>query len=89
MSYPSFSVAESDLLSRIVVNRAFLNGKPIIREHRALEPALDMLAQAMTSTRSVAGYDWMEREDVLACVRFAEAAANSPALVDEGSFVRD
>ena len=71
-------MAESDLLTRIVVNPAIFGGKPIIRGHRlAVEHVLDMLAAGDDIDTIVAAYRWMEREDVLACVRFAEAASDA------------
>jgi uncharacterized protein (DUF433 family) len=77
MSYPPASMAESDLVARIVVNPAIFGGKPIIRGHRlAVEHVLAMLAAGDDIDTIVAGYEWMEREDVLACVRFSESTAD-------------
>jgi len=68
-------MAESDLLSRIVVTPAIFGSEPIIRGHGlAVEHVLDMLAAGDDIDTIVAGYEWMEREDVRACVRFAESA---------------
>ena len=72
MGYPNQIMAQADLLARIVVNPAIYGGKPIIRGHRlAVEHVLDMLAAGDDINTIVEGYDWMEREDVLACIEYA------------------
>lgn len=65
-------VEENELLSRITVNPVIFNGKPIIRGHRlAVEHVLDMLAAGDSIETILAGYDWLEPEDIKACLVYA------------------
>lgn len=60
------------LLKRITANPAIYGGKPIIRGRRlAVEHVLDMLAAGDTPDDIVEGYDWLEPEDIRACLLFA------------------
>lgn len=57
-----------ELLKRITVNPAIFGGKPIVRGRRlAVEHVLGMLAAGDSIERLLEGYDWLEREDILAC----------------------
>ena len=68
---------ESDLLQRITVNPSILGGKPILRGHRlAVEHVLSMLSAGDSIETVLAGYAWMEREDVLACLAYARQQAD-------------
>lgn len=61
-----------DLLDRITVDPAIFGGKPIVRGRRlAVEHVLGMLAAGDDVDTLLEGYDWLEREDVLACVEYA------------------
>lgn len=63
---------ERALLARITYNPQIFGGKPIIRGHRlAVAHVLGMLAAGDTTETILAGYPWMEREDVLACLAYA------------------
>ncbi len=63
---------EAKLLQRITANPAIFSGKPIIRGHRlAVEHVLDMLAAGDSPETLLAGYPWLEREDILACFAYA------------------
>jgi len=63
---------EETLLERIVIDPRVFSGKPIVRGHRlAVEHVLGMLAAGDTTEIILAGYPWMEREDVLACLTYA------------------
>ena len=63
---------ENDLLNRITVNPRIFGGKPIVRGRRlAVEHVLGMLAAGDTVETILAGYPWLEREDVLACIAYA------------------
>ena len=63
---------EQDLLNRITVNPQIFGGKPIVRGRRlAVEHVLGMLAAGDTVETILAGYPWLEREDVLACIAYA------------------
>lgn len=63
---------EKDLLKRITVNPEIFAGKPIVRGHRlAVEHVLDMLAAGDTPEIILQGYDWLEPEDIQACIIYA------------------
>ena len=63
---------EQSLLERITVDPSIFGGKPIIRGRRlAVEHVLGMLAAGDTIDTILAGYPWLEREDVLACLAYA------------------
>ena len=57
-----------ELLQRITYNPDILGGKPTIRGRRlAVEHVLGMLAAGDSPETLMEGYDWLEREDILAC----------------------
>lgn len=63
---------DNDLLKRITVNPEIFGGKPIIRGRRlAVEHVLGMLAAGDTAETLLAGYPWLERQDILACLSYA------------------
>ncbi len=63
---------EKKLLQRINVNPKIFGGKPIIRGHRlAVEHVLGMLATGDTPETILEGYDWLEKEDIQACLVYA------------------
>jgi len=63
---------EDKLLERITVNPGIFAGKPIVRGHRlAVEHVLGMLAAGDSPETIVAGYPWMEIDDVRACLVYA------------------
>ena len=63
---------EAELLKRITVNTAIFGGKPIIRGQRlAVEHVLSMLAAGDTADSLLDAYDWLERDDILACLAYA------------------
>ncbi len=63
---------EQQLLERITVNPAIFGGKPIIRGKRlAVEHVLGMLAAGNTPEIILQGYDWLEADDVQACLVYA------------------
>lgn len=64
---------EQQLLSRITVNPEIFDGKPIIRGKRlAVEHVLGMLAARDTAEIILQGYDWLEAEDIRACLLYAQ-----------------
>ena len=66
---------EAKLLSRITVDPRIFGGKPIIRSRRlAVEHVLGMLAAGSTEQEILAGYDWLEPEDIRACMVYARRA---------------
>ena len=63
---------EEKLLERIAVNPKIFGGKPIIRGRRlAVEHVLGMLAAGDTPETILAGYPWLEAEDIQACLVYA------------------
>ena len=63
---------DQKLLERITVNPKTYGGKPIIRGHRlAVEHVLEMLAAGDTAEEILAGFPWMEPDDIRACLAYA------------------
>jgi len=63
---------EQKLLERITVNPKIFGGKPIIRGRRlAVEHVLAMLAAGDTPETVLAGYPWLQPEDIRACLVYA------------------
>ena len=63
---------QNELLRRITVDPRIFGGKPIIRGQRlAVEHVLSMLAAGDTIESLLDAYDWIERDDVLACLAYA------------------
>jgi uncharacterized protein (DUF433 family) len=64
---------ETKLLERITVDPTIYSGKPIIRGRRlAVEHVLGMLAVGDTPEIILAGYPWLEPEDIQACLVYAQ-----------------
>lgn len=64
---------EQQLLERITVNPEIFGGKPIIRGRRlAVEHVLRMLAAGDTVEDILESYDWLEPQDIQACLVYAE-----------------
>jgi uncharacterized protein (DUF433 family) len=64
---------EQTLLERITFNPQIFGGKPIIRGRSlAVEHILGMLAAGDTIETLLEVYPWLEREDVQACLIYAE-----------------
>ena len=81
------SVNIDELLKRITYNPEIYRGKAIIRGRRlAVEHVLMQLAVGTTPETLLEGYDWLEREDILACLAYAYSiVANErfmPTVVD-------
>ncbi|MBK8031499.1 MAG: DUF433 domain-containing protein [Chloroflexi bacterium] len=61
--------SEQKLLERITIDAQIFGGKPIIRGRRlAVEHVLGMLAAGDSPQDIVDAYDWLEIEDVQACL---------------------
>ncbi len=81
---------EEDLLKRITVDPAIFGGKPIIRGRRlAVEHILGMLAAGDSAETILAGYAWLEPEDIQACLVYARRLVGhervDPALGDSAA----
>jgi uncharacterized protein (DUF433 family) len=62
-----------EILKRITTNPEIFGGKPIIRGRRlAVEHILGMLAAGDSIETILEGYDWLEKEDILACIAYAQ-----------------
>lgn len=68
-------MSEAELLGRITVDPRVFGGKPVIRGHRlAVEHVIGMLAAGSTQEELLQGYDWLEPEDIRACLTYARRA---------------
>jgi uncharacterized protein (DUF433 family) len=81
---------EQMFLERITINPRIFGGKPIIRGRRlAVEHILGMLAEGDTMENILEGYPWLEREDVLACLIYAQRVVGhervEPMFTDTGA----
>ena len=81
---------EDTLLSRITVDPKIFGGKPIIRGRRlAVEHVLGMLAAGDGPETLLAGYAWLEPEDIRACLAYAHRLVAhervEPRLVDSAA----
>ena len=69
---------DQKLLERITVNPKIYGGKAIIRGHRlAVEHVLEMLAAGDTAEEILAGFTWMEMDDIRACLVYAARAVGN------------
>ena len=67
-----------DNLSRIVIDAAVCNGKPIIRGYRiTVKTILEYLAAGETHDAILEAYPFLEKEDIFACIQFAARAMDS------------
>ncbi len=63
---------ENELIRRVTVDPKIFGGKPIIRGKRlAVEHVLGMLAAGDSPDIILKGYDWLEMEDIQACLVYA------------------
>lgn len=66
---------EAQLLARITSDPQIFGGKPIIRRRRlAVEHVHGMLGADDSPETILAGYPWLEMEDIRACIVFARRA---------------
>lgn len=67
-----------DWKDRIVVDPAVLVGKPIVKGTRlAVEFIVGLLAQGWSQQEILDGYPGLAREDILACLAYAEECLRS------------
>lgn len=70
-----------DHLSRITIEPGKRNGKPCVRGLRiAVADVLDYLALGMTEDEILADFPDLERDDLKACLAFAERLERSDEL---------
>jgi uncharacterized protein (DUF433 family) len=74
---------DTQLTERITYNPNILGGKPIIRDTRiSVQFILELLGAGMSIPEIVEEYPHLEREDVLAAVRYAaQTVANEEVLI--------
>jgi len=80
---------EERLLGRITVNPKIFGGKPIVRGRRlAVEHILGMLAAGDSPETILQGYQWLEAEDIQACLVYARRLVGhervQPLLLETG-----
>jgi len=64
--------SDDNLLQRITIDPRIFGGKPIIRGRRlAVEHVLAMLAAGDDPQTILRGYDWLEPDDIQACIAYA------------------
>jgi uncharacterized protein (DUF433 family) len=67
---------KAELLARITFNPRIFNGLPIIRGYRmTVAFMLGMLANGSTERELLEEYDWLETEDIQACLLYASDLA--------------
>jgi uncharacterized protein (DUF433 family) len=67
-----------NILHRITININVCSGKPTIRNMRfTVAQMLELLASGMTSDEILADYDYIEIEDINACLLYASQMMNS------------
>ena len=83
-------MTEADLLRRITADPSIYGGKPIVRGRRlAVEHVLGMLAAGDGEAEVLAAYPWLERDDIRACLLYAQRVVGrervEPTLAEPGS----
>lgn len=72
-----------NLLARITINPDICHGKPVIRNMRwPVEVILDMLSAGMTTDEIIEDHPELEKEDVMAALRFAKLSVSGRSLAE-------
>ena len=67
-----------DLLNRITLNPKVMNGKPTIRNMRfSVAQMLELLDGGMTPEEILEDYPYIEKEDIMASLKYAALIANT------------
>jgi uncharacterized protein (DUF433 family) len=75
-------MSDEELLSRIVVNRDVMVGKPVIKGTRlTVDHILNLLAHGESIDGIVAEYPGVTQEDLRACLLFASRAGGDSAFM--------
>lgn len=70
--------------TRITVNPAVCNGRPIVRGTRVtVQTVLEFLAAGDSIEDVLEGYPELVREDVMACLRFSSQVLSGSFLVEK------
>ena len=76
-----YTMSMDALLSRITIDPAICHGKPCVRGLRyPVETLLELLSSGMTIDDVLADYEDLERDDLLAVLRFAARLAQTHRL---------
>jgi uncharacterized protein (DUF433 family) len=71
-----------DVLNRITININVSGGKPSIRNMRfTVAQMLELLASGMTTTEILEDYDYIEEDDINACLLYASQMMNSKKVL--------
>jgi len=61
-----------NIVERITINPEILHGKPCVRGMRwSVEMILDLLGSGMSTNEIIEDHPELEKEDILACIKFA------------------
>ncbi|SEL54616.1 DUF433 domain-containing protein [Parapedobacter koreensis] len=72
-----------NLLARITINPDICHGKPAIRNMRwPVEVILDMLSAGMTTEEIIEDHPELEKEDIMAALRFAKISVSGRSLAE-------
>jgi uncharacterized protein (DUF433 family) len=64
--------------SRIILDPSILAGKPVIKGTRiSVDHILELLGSGWSETSILREYPGLEREDILACIRYAQEIISS------------
>ena len=73
---------EEQLLTRITTNSAVMTGKPVILGTRlTVQFIIDLLAHGETIDSILAEYADLQRDDILACLKFASETIGSSSFI--------
>ena len=70
-----------NLLDRITIDASILHGKPSIRGMRwSVEMVLDLLSSGMSNNEIIEDHPELEKEDILACLKFAKLSVSGQSI---------
>ena len=70
------------MIDRITFNPNQCGGRPCIRGMRIrVKDVLDLLAAKVPESQILEDYPYLEREDIVACLKYAAAETDHPVLV--------
>lgn len=69
-------------MERITINSDVCNGRPTIRNMRfTMAQLLELLAAGMRKDEVLADYNYLESEDIKACLQYAAHIANTRTII--------
>jgi uncharacterized protein (DUF433 family) len=72
----------NEILNRITINIDVSGGKPSIRNMRfTVAQMLELLASGMTAAEILEDYDYIEEDDINACLLYASQMMNSKKIL--------